>query len=201
MKIALCGSAGTGRSTIAIRLAQSINHTPLTNLAKEILKDQEFQYGTNITVEKFLATPERQKKLYNYKCLMESQHENFVIDRSWIDNAAYATIGFYEDNSFDISSYLDDCQCKVSEYDFIFHIPWGRQPLQPNGTRTINPWFQFVVDSVICKIADLWKIKLIQIPDDLNNNESIKWILNFLKKEKPDLKISKITKNQLENID
>jgi len=198
MKIALSGSAGTGRSTIAIRLAQSIRHTPLTNLAKGILREQGFKYGTDTTVEKFLATPERQMALYDHKRVVESEHENFVTDRSWVDNAAYAVIGFYENPSFNIASYLDDCRCEVEKYDSIIHIPWGRQPLQPNGTRTINPWFQFMVDSVICKIAELWQIELTTVPEDLTNNECVDWILDFLKVMNSDLEIVNIEDNKEE---
>jgi len=196
MKIALSGSAGTGRSTIAMRLAQSINHTPLTNLAKGILREQGFKYGTDTTVEKFLATAERQMLIYDHKRIVESKHENFVIDRSWIDNAAYAVIGFYENTSFDISSYLDDCKSEVKKYDCIFRIPWGRQPLQSNGTRTINPWLQFVVDSIICRIAYLWQIEIITVPEDLSNNECVDWIQKSLKTMNPDLKIVDIEDHQ-----
>lgn len=199
MKIALCGSAGTGRSTIAINLAQSIDHTPLTNLAKGILKDQGFKYGTGTTVEKFLATPERQIMLYDHKRTVESENKNFVTDRSWVDNAAYAIIGFCEDSSFDIDSYLEDCRCEVEKYDCIIHIPWGRQPLKPNGTRTINPWFQFVVDSVICKITDLWQIELTTVPADMNNDECVSWIQNFLKTMNPDIKINDILKEEIDS--
>lgn len=198
MKIALSGSAGTGRSTIAIRLAQSISHTPLINLAKGILREQGFMYGTDTTVEKFLATPERQMMLYDHKRITEAQHENFVSDRSWIDNAAYAVIGFYENPSFDIASYLDDCRCEVEKYDSIIHIPWGRQPLQPNGTRTINPWLQFVVDSVICRIAALWQIELTTVPEDLNNNECVDWILNFLKTVNPELEVIEVEPSEFD---
>lgn len=199
MKIALSGSAGTGRSTIAIRLAQSINHVPLTNMAKSILRQQGFKYGTDNTVEKFLATPERQMLLFDHKRIEESKHDDIVADRSWIDHAAYAVIGLHENPAFDIASYVSDCRCEVEKFDSIIHIPWGRQPLQPNGSRTINPWFQFMVDSVICKIAELWQIEITTVPEDLNNNEAVSWILEFLKTLNPNLQILNIEPISIQN--
>jgi hypothetical protein len=201
MKIALSGSAGTGRSTIAIRLAQSIAHSPLTNLAKGILREHGFKYGTDMTVEQFLATPERQRQLYDHKRVVESKYDNFVTDRSWIDNAAYAVVGLHKNMMFDMASYVDDCKSEVEKYDCIIHIPWGRQPLQPNGTRTINPWFQFMVDSVICNMAKLWQVNLTTVPQDLSNKECVEWILKFLKKENSELEIVPIKEEAREEAD
>jgi hypothetical protein len=200
MKIALSGSAGTGRSTIAIRLAQSIGHTPLTNLAKGILREHGFKYGTDTTVEQFLATPERQRQLYDHKRMIESEYDNFVTDRSWIDNASYAVVGLHNNMLFDMASYIDDCKSEVEKYDCIIHIPWGRQPLQPNGTRTINPWFQFMVDSVICNIAQLWGIELTTAPQDLSNKDCVDWILNFLKTVNPELDIVPVPEENQEDM-
>ena len=199
MKVALSGSAGTGRSTIAMRLAQSINHTPLTNMAKGILRQEGFKYGTEVTVEKFLATPERQMLLFDHKRIEESKYDNIVTDRSWIDHAAYSVIGLHENYDFDISSYLSDCRCEVEKFDSIIHIPWGRQPLQPNGSRTINPWFQFMVDAVICRIAEMWGIELTTIPEDLNNKEAVDWIVGFLKTIDPNLEIIDLESLDAEN--
>ena len=199
MKIALSGSAGTGRTTIAKRIASAINYNPLTNLAKSLLKDEGFRYGTDETVEEFLATPVRQLKLFQLKQMKESELENFVTDRSWIDLAAYCIQGMQTRTDFDISSFIEDCRTEVEKYDAIIHIPWGRQPLQPNGTRTINPWFQFVIDSIICRLANQWQIQMIEIDGGLANVDAIQEILTSIKCINPNIEIKEPKRE--ENID
>ena len=88
MKIALSGSAGTGRTTIARKLSQIVELPSLTNLAKSILRDDGFKYGMGLTVEQFLCTTDRQRMLVENKRVMESHYEDFVTDRSWLDLAA-----------------------------------------------------------------------------------------------------------------
>jgi len=180
MKIALAGSAGTGRTTIAIRVAEAIGHVPLTNLAKTILKEEGFRYGTDQTVEEFLATNYRQRRLFQFKQENEAKHSDFVTDRSWIDLAAYCIQGMQSQIDFDMASFIEDCRAEVEKYDVIIHIPWGRQPLQSNGTRTINPWFQFIIDSIIYRMANQWKLEMIEVPVECGNPDAIKWVLESI---------------------
>jgi hypothetical protein len=189
MKIALSGSAGTGRTTIAKNVSSHIDFAPITNLAKQILKSEGFRYGTSQTVEEFMATPERQNELFTLKHRAESQYDNFVTDRSWIDLAAYCIQGMQNRQDFDIATFCENCRSEVEKYDAIIHIPWGRQPLQPNGTRTINPWFQFIVDSIICRLANEWKIEMIQIDSGLSNSEVVKEILQTIQCIDPKIEI------------
>jgi len=189
MKIALAGSAGTGRTTIAKKVALSIDHFPLTNLAKSILRSEGFRFGTEETVEEFLATKERQIYLYQSKKEKENELENFVTDRSWLDLAAYCIYGMQNNSDFDISAFISDCKAEIDKYDIIIHIPWGRQPLQPNGTRTINPWFQFMIDSIICRLANEWKIQMIEIDSTLGNTEAIDEILTSIQCVNPKIQI------------
>jgi cytidylate kinase len=91
MKIALAGCAGTGRNIIAQRLAEKLSVGLVTGVVKEILDREHFQ-TSEVQVEQFLATPERQQMIFDYKKEVEGLHENFVVDRSWIDQAAYAII-------------------------------------------------------------------------------------------------------------
>jgi len=192
MKIALAGSAGTGRTTIAKQVALSINHFPLTNLAKSILRSEGFKYGTEQTVEEFLATKERQVYLYQRKKEKESELEDFVTDRSWLDLAAYCIYGMQNNTDFDISAFISDCKDEVEKYDAIIHIPWGRQPLQPNGTRTINPWFQFMIDSIICRLANQWKVQMIEIDATLENTEAVNEIFTAIKCINPKIEIKSL---------
>ena len=192
MKIALAGSAGTGRTTIAIRIAESIGHTSLTTLAKTILKEEGFQYGTYQTVEEFLANARLQRRLFDFKQESERNHKNFVTDRSWIDLAAYCIQGMQNRTDFDISTFIEDCRGEVEKYDAIIHIPWGRQPLQFNGTRTINPWFQFIIDSIVCRLANEWQLEMIEVPMNYGNAQTVKWILDAIKVLDPKIVIKPI---------
>ena len=99
---------------------------------------------------------------------------------------------------FDISAFISDCKDEVEKYDTVIHIPWGRQPLQPNGTRTINPWFQFTIDSIICRLANQWKVQMIEIDATLENTEAISEILTTIKCINPKIEI-KSPKVAIEN--
>lgn len=182
LKISLTGSAGTGRTIIARRLASKLQLPLITGVAKTILKLENYEYTQSVSIEKFLATPERQHKISTYRQQRESEYESFVTDRSWLDQATYAIIELNGCVGFDVTSYLDDCRDEAEKTTLTVYVPWNRRPLTHDGVRTVNPWYQLLVDSVVFNLLNKWEVPHLILPADLSVKAAVKTILEHLGK-------------------
>lgn len=181
MKISLSGCAGTGRTAVVHRLADKTNTPIITGVARQILEKEGYEYGSDVTVEKFLATPDRQRKIFDYKKKLETEAEKFITDRSWVDQAAYAILELNNQPGFDLTTYVDDCREESQRLDMIVYVPWNCRPLEPNNLRTLNPWYQLTVDSVIFNLLHRWNVEYITLPNGLTPDKSVKWIIDSLR--------------------
>lgn len=181
MRIALSGSAGTGRTLIAQRLSQQLHLPMITGIAKDLLKQSGYAYSPNLSVEKFLATPERQQFLFKKRRALEKKHSGFVVDRSWVDQAAYAIIELHGCVEFDIDRYVEDCREEALKADQTVYVPWNWRPLTADGIRTLNPWYQLLVDSVIFNLLTKWKIPFITVSRFTSIRSAVSFITASLK--------------------
>jgi hypothetical protein len=186
LKIALAGSAGTGRTIIAQRLGETLRLPVLTGIARRVLREDQYVYSqsNDVSVEKFLAVPERQLRILKHRLELERKHESFIVDRSWVDQAAYALIELYDRPDFDLTSFLDDCRDEARKFDLTVYVPWGRCPLADNGLRTLNPWYQLIVDSVVFNLIHKWELRHVSLPNNLSVKNAVKFIAKEARKVK-----------------
>ena len=181
MRVALTGSAGTGRATIAKRLAAHFECEAITNLSRHMLDAEGFQYGQGIKVETFLACQDRPQRLLELKKQKEAGKEAFITDRSWVDFAAYRIIENNQDPN--VSTDIEDAMCMMDNYDAVILVPWNRQPLTVDNVRTINPWYQFMVEAVIKRLLMLYGIEHRHLPI-LDVNRSVKMCIEYIEGKK-----------------
>lgn len=175
MKIAVCGCAGIGKSTLVAALAERLAITPLGEHYEALFSPP----GT------FNTEPVRLIQLFNQvlddKHRLQDEATDFVVDRAGIDllNLWMARgLASYGDAT---REFADRCQDYVKRYDLIVFPPWGVLPLVPHDggdgrVRVQDPWIQLRNHAAILGLARLWgrEEKILCLPDERADVES--WV-------------------------
>lgn len=148
MRIALSGSAGTGKTTLAQRLS---DHYQVPYLEEGFRKRREA--GLNVHA---LSSDEHKAlllELYGEAILeMETaiqDHGGFVADRSPIDYLAFwLHYGFWSGPDATETLYTRTLSDQAS-LDQVIVLPWGTLPLAADGIRSTNRWLQLKYQSLL----------------------------------------------------
>ena len=90
IRLALAGASGTGKTTVA-RWVSSTYKIPMNPIgSRSVAKSMGFQNPYD--VDKAGRRAEFQRKLVTEKCGWEAAHEDFVVDRTTLDNLAYTML-------------------------------------------------------------------------------------------------------------
>lgn len=90
MRVAFCGSSGTGKSTLAEHVAQK--HRLLLNPVGSRSVSKAMGFDSPYDVDKASRRAEFQRRLVDEKRAWENQYESFVTDRTTLDNLAYTML-------------------------------------------------------------------------------------------------------------
>lgn len=159
-KIGIVGSAGTGKSGVGRLLASklSIPFLASKDITRDILKRRCYDWSSGVYVEKFLAREECQDELLEKTISRESNDESFVTDRTCIDLAAYA-VAELNNKTEKVDEIVRACRSHASSYTHLILCPWGIVPLENNGVRTVDPWYQFMIHSIMLGFLREWNLK------------------------------------------
>jgi adenylate kinase family enzyme len=180
-KIGLIGAGGCGSTTVALRIANELNikFIPSSDFTRNILKRDGYDYEPNSFVEKFLADKKREFELINLRIDAEHQQEDFITDRTTLENYVYA-LDSIENYSIDELNVIH-CKCWVNmkRYTHLFYLP-RKDNLKDNKLRTLNVFYQRNVDYLIQGVIKDWNLSVISLPNDIE--ESVKVILETVNK-------------------
>lgn len=166
MKIAFTGSSSTGKTTLARQLMeneqfvgvvgefvtedarsllQSLGHSSMDNMSRDELRRFQLRY--------------LEQKLAN-----ETNRRKFLVDRSYVDVAAYWLVR----DSFDLpierqESFANRCRELAGSYDLHVHFPFGVIPFASDGFRSESVDFHRRIADKIHELLNSWGISFISI--------------------------------------
>jgi len=176
MRIAITGSHGVGKSTLANDILAylngkeadlKINITDLDSASKrkdfKLLEEaprQAFELGLPINENN---SPETQLWVFAKQLEMELIAQNYYIaDKCFIDLLAYVMYIFREKR--DLIDILKDISKRAAgKYDLVIYLPAGEFPIEDDGVRSTDPEFQDGVDKLILEILNDFNINYVKI--------------------------------------
>lgn len=165
MKVAFSGSSGSGKTTLVTFVAEKLGLAHISGSAGDVKKegdkmliDDILQYpgGGHVGVIRYSAlNPEyglmNQKMLQMRRRELIMENDNFITDRSPIDNLTYMVnqVGYHPMVSDAIiAEFAKDC---LSAWEELTHVVYVKavQPseVETNGSRVANSWYQKAIDA------------------------------------------------------
>jgi len=144
-RIAISGSAGTGKSTLARRMAAELGVPCIPEGMREYLE----RTGTSLRRLGHAGLKKLVVALWEERQEAEARATGgFVADRAAHDFGAFwIYYGFAADDPLThriLAETLD-----ASRYDRVYLLPWGAIPLEADGVRTPNRWTQLHMQLVL----------------------------------------------------
>ena len=170
MKIAVSGSAGVGKTTFAVALAECRG-------CRLIEEGYDGFFGSDAGFIKSRAQLRRKiLALLELKNSLEEEAEAFVADRCAVDLFnLWMSRGFGEDQKITGCLY-QRCRQYVAKYDVVFVLPWRAIPLRQielpeNRRRAMNPWSQLYNHANVIGLLHQWlpPARLVPIPFGLRD--------------------------------
>lgn len=176
MRIALSGSAGTGKTTLGHALAESLD----LPFVEEGMRER---IGAGLAPATLTAEAYEDliESLWDEQREREDSHANgFVADRSPIDFAAfwlhYGSLHDRQRTDRRMRAWLEELSC----YDRIVLLPWGVLPLEDDGVRSTDRWLQFRFQAIVEGLHRRHTLapRLLVVPDELTELEDRRaWVL------------------------
>lgn len=152
-RIGVSGSAGTGKTTLGMALAEALD-VPFIPEGMRRRLEAGFDIHTltrdqhrDLLVELFDETLAAMADA-------ERHAGGFVVDRTALDFAAF---WLYFGFAFDIAAteqFMIAVRRASHRYDKILMLPWGALPLLEDGIRTPNPWVQLHFQAIVEKLEE-----------------------------------------------
>jgi len=185
MKIAISGSAGCGKSTLAQSLSQELG----IELIPESYDDFFDSKGKYIRPRERLMG--KIEEVLDAKHELENNLDGFVADRSPIDLFNFWLTQGFSSNSDKSEQIQDKCKDYLQKYNLIIFPPWGALPLKQvdeehtKRRRVMKPWVQFRHHSTLIGIALQWVpvSKILPIPTSVGTPEQrLDFVLKAIKR-------------------
>lgn len=150
MKIALSGSGGTGKTTLANSVSKRLGIPAIPEFAREVAAEMGIPEIRQMTSEQ---SYEFQNRILQRKIDEEAKHETFIADRSTADNIAYYLRWCARDNDDSKNAeYVSKCIGHLDTYDLVMILPWQGIPLEDDGFRSARLYYQYGIHCLIVGI-------------------------------------------------
>lgn len=181
-RVALSGSAGTGKTTLGRALASALD----VPYVPEGMRDR-LEAGLQLHTLGRDGLRALVRELWHEQQAREAAavraHGGFVSDRSPVDYAAFwLTYRFTEDPAA-TAAFFAETLGAVDRYDRIICLPWGVVPLHADGVRTSDPWvqraFQATVEGLLTR--EVPEARLALLPTVVEGVDArVAWVRDLL---------------------
>lgn len=181
MKIAVSGSACTGKTTLAQNLAERLNITFIPEHFEALFALPQQRGGGAAGGKERI---EAYRSVLQTKRSEEEQHDSFIVDRCPLDLMNLWLSQGLSRRPKPTDQFYRQCREAMATYDFVVIPPWGRLPVEPlhaNGkqVRNLNPWALLHSHATIVGLARMWLRRghLLVLP---NNADSVEDRVNYV---------------------
>lgn len=153
LRIALCGSSGTGKTTLATYLAATLN-LPFNPVGSRSVS-KAMGFDSPYDVDKAGKRAEFQRRLVLEKRSWEKDHPSFVSDRTTVDNLAYTMLHDVKTIDQDL---LAQIVSGMERYTHIFYCPVDVFcQVGDDSARVKDPTYQKLYDIVLKGLVDTYR--------------------------------------------
>jgi predicted ATPase len=180
-RIALSGSAGTGKSTLGRALAERLDVPYIPEGMRERLERGLDVHALGHDGFRALFFDLWEEQIAREDDAIE-QHGGFVSDRSPWDFAAFRLIYRFTDDAEDVARFFETTRRRTTLLDRIIVLPWGVIPLQADGVRSSNPWtqrlFQATLEGLVSR--EVPDAQLAILPNLQGLEDRVGWVHDLL---------------------
>lgn len=147
-RIALSGSAGTGKTTLGRRLAAELDLPYVPEGMRAYLEGNGpdlHALGREGLRALVLRLWDEQREA---ESLAARDHGGFVVDRCSVDFSAFWIYYGFAGDDVDTLRLFAETQTPT-RYDAVWLFPWGAFPVEADGVRSSSPWIQLHVHVLI----------------------------------------------------
>lgn len=140
-RLALSGSAGTGKSTLGRALAErwGVPYLP-EGMRRRLEAGLDLHRLDHFGLQALVAELWEEQRAAEDAAVAAAG--GFVADRSSVDFAAFWLHYRFTDDQEATAAFLGHTLGRAAAYDAIVLLPWGVLPLVADGVRSSNPWVQ-----------------------------------------------------------
>lgn len=188
MRIAFCGSQGTGKSTLVPLLSERLGLPVLNKTTQEIMNEFGFKSQNDILKDPAETGVKFQQAMIKsrHDFFMEKNNSgvtDYITDRTPLDSWAYYLVhnSYYADDS--ISDELKELVKDSSKYfDYVFTLRPGLFKIENNGVRNTKIYYQKTIHTIIQGNAIDLGYRLIEVPSSvLSVEDRVDWIADHVK--------------------
>jgi broad specificity phosphatase PhoE/nicotinamide riboside kinase len=179
-RIALSGSAGTGKTTLGKRLAAELGIVFIEERMRQRLERGFDLHGLTPAAWRALMDEDWSAQ----RAAEEDAAGGFVSDRSSLDFAAFwLHYALYEDER-STDAWMERMSADARSYDKILLLPWGSLPLEQDGVRSTNRWtqlrYQTILEGVLERFARPEAV--VRVPDTDDFEQRVRFVLEALQR-------------------
>lgn len=164
-KIACTGASGSGKTTLVNYIAKTLNIPFISGSSgdmkskwdrDELMREYGFEknQGHSAVIRYSAKNPDfaiRNQEINRAnRAKLITEHDNFVTDRSPVDNLTYfvAQCGFHKDVTDPVTErFANNCLFVYKQLTHVIYIKAVEPKVEDNGSRISNTWFQKASDA------------------------------------------------------